>query len=123
MAVQQERRRHRLTRTAFYVHLWGGVILTIALTVIALTGILLNHKRALGLMPDVAHEPTAPPRWRHAFWGALIGHVVAIVIGTYAAMMPPEEWAASDHVRGAIAFWSFLLLPLVGAVFGSLRKD
>lgn len=60
MAVQRERRRHRLTRTAFYVHLWGGVILTIALTVIAVTGILLNHKRALGLMPDVAHEPTAP---------------------------------------------------------------
>lgn len=25
-----------------------------------MTGILLNHKRALGLMPDVAHEPTAP---------------------------------------------------------------
>jgi len=24
------------------------------------TGILLNHKRGLGLMPDVPHEPTAP---------------------------------------------------------------
>jgi uncharacterized iron-regulated membrane protein len=55
-----ERRRHRLTRSAFYVHLWTGVILTIALTIIAVTGILLNHKRGLGLMPDVAHEPTAP---------------------------------------------------------------
>lgn len=64
-----------------------------------------------------------PPRWRHAFWGGLVGHVVAIAIGTYAAMMPPEEWAATDHVRGAIAFWSFLLLPLVGAVLGSIRKD
>ncbi len=30
------------------------------LIVIAVTGVLLNHKRALGLMPDVAHEPSAP---------------------------------------------------------------
>ena len=56
----RERRRHSLTRSAFYVHLWAGVILTIALTAIAITGILLNHKRGLGLMPDVAHEPSAP---------------------------------------------------------------
>lgn len=59
-APPKERRRHRLTRTAFYVHLWGGVILTIALTAISVTGILLNHKRGLGLMPDVDHAPTAP---------------------------------------------------------------
>ena len=53
------RRRHQLTRTAFYVHLWLGVIFTVVLTAISITGILLNHKRGLGLMPDVAHEPTA----------------------------------------------------------------
>jgi hypothetical protein len=35
------------------------VIFTIALLVIAITGVLLNHKRSLGLMPDVPHEPTA----------------------------------------------------------------
>jgi len=55
-----ERRRHPLTRSAFYVHLWAGVILTIALTAISITGILLNHKRGLGLMPDVDHRPTGP---------------------------------------------------------------
>jgi uncharacterized iron-regulated membrane protein len=55
-----ERRRHPLTRAAFYAHLWLGVMFTIALTAISVTGILLNHKRALGLMPDVPHEPTAP---------------------------------------------------------------
>jgi uncharacterized iron-regulated membrane protein len=55
---QIERRRHTLTRGAFYAHLWLGVIFTVILTAISITGILLNHKRGLGLMPDVAHEPT-----------------------------------------------------------------
>ena len=44
----------------FYAHLWVGVILTALLLVLSITGVLLNHKRGLGLMPDVAHAPTAP---------------------------------------------------------------
>ncbi|MCY7379315.1 MAG: PepSY domain-containing protein [Gemmatimonadaceae bacterium] len=52
--------RRRASRIAFYAHLWLGVIFTAALLVISATGILLNHKRGLGLMPDVAHEPSAP---------------------------------------------------------------
>lgn len=52
-------RGRRLNRVAFYVHLWLGVLSTISLIAIAITGILLNHKRGLGLMPDVPHEPTA----------------------------------------------------------------
>jgi hypothetical protein len=48
------------SRVAFYAHLWLGVLFTVVLTVIAITGILLNHKRTLGLMPDVANEPAAP---------------------------------------------------------------
>ena len=47
-----------MTRAAFYIHLWLGVIATVALISISVTGILLNHKRGLGLMPDVPHEPT-----------------------------------------------------------------
>lgn len=47
-----------MSRIAFYVHLWLGVLSTVALIAIAITGILLNHKRGLGLMPDVPHEPT-----------------------------------------------------------------
>ena len=50
----------RFTRAAFYIHLWLGVIVTVALVSISITGILLNHKRGLGLMPEVDHEPTAP---------------------------------------------------------------
>lgn len=52
-------RRKGLSRTAFYVHLWLGVISTVALIAISITGILLNHKRGLGLMPEVEHAPTA----------------------------------------------------------------
>lgn len=44
-------------RIAFYTHLWLGVISTVALIAISVTGILLNHKRGLGLMPDVPHQP------------------------------------------------------------------
>jgi len=48
------------TRASFYAHLWLGVLFTVVLAVISLTGVALNHKRGLGLMPDVGHEPTAP---------------------------------------------------------------
>lgn len=52
-------RRRAISRAAFWLHLWLGVVTTLALLVISITGILLNHKRGLGLMPDVPHEPTA----------------------------------------------------------------
>ena len=53
-------RAHLVQRAMFYAHLWVGVLFTVVLLVVAVTGILLNHKRELGLMPDVSHEPTAP---------------------------------------------------------------
>ena len=55
-----DRRKHKLTRGAFYAHLWLGVVFTVILTAISITGILLNHKRGAGLMPDVPHSPTGP---------------------------------------------------------------
>jgi uncharacterized iron-regulated membrane protein len=45
------------SRAMFYSHLWFGVLMTVVLLVIGITGIVLNHKRELGIMPDVAHEP------------------------------------------------------------------
>ena len=51
-------RRRKFSRLAFYVHLWLGVLSTVALIAISVTGILLNHKRGLGLQPDVPHEPS-----------------------------------------------------------------
>jgi hypothetical protein len=48
-----------VNRAAFYAHLWIGVIFTFALLSISITGIILNHKRGLGLMPDVPNTSTA----------------------------------------------------------------
>lgn len=41
-----------IARTMFYLHLWVGVPVTGLLLVISVTGMLLNHKKPLGLMPD-----------------------------------------------------------------------
>jgi hypothetical protein len=56
------------------------------------------------------------PRWRRGFWGALIGHVTALVVASIAGMTPPEEWASTDMMRGLLAYWSFVLFPAVGAL-------
>ena len=40
----------------FYAHLWGGVLLTVLLLVVAVTGVVLNHKRAIGIMPETDHS-------------------------------------------------------------------
>ncbi|HEU4628298.1 MAG TPA: PepSY-associated TM helix domain-containing protein [Gemmatimonadaceae bacterium] len=50
----------RLQRAMFYAHLWLGVLFTVVLLVVGVTGILLNHKRGLGLMPDVTNPSPAP---------------------------------------------------------------
>ncbi len=43
----------RTTARAFYwTHLWVGVVATLLTVLLAVTGIALNHKRGLGLMPD-----------------------------------------------------------------------
>jgi uncharacterized iron-regulated membrane protein len=42
----------------FHAHLWLGIATTGIVLVVCLTGILLNHKRPLGLMP---HVPNASP--------------------------------------------------------------
>lgn len=42
----------------FHSHLWLGVLFTAILLIVSITGVLLNHKRGLGLMPDVEHTPS-----------------------------------------------------------------
>lgn len=44
----------------FYSHLWLGIATTGIVLIICITGILLNHKRPLGLMPDVPNESPGP---------------------------------------------------------------
>jgi hypothetical protein len=45
------------SRWTFYLHLWLGILATGVILLVSVTGILLNHKRPLGLMPDVSHTP------------------------------------------------------------------
>jgi len=52
--------RRVLAKWMFHVHLWLGVTTGALLLVVSVTGVLLNHKRGLGLMPEVDHTPTAP---------------------------------------------------------------
>lgn len=52
--------RRTLARWSFHVHLWVGVTTGVLFIVVGVSGILLNHKRGLGLMPEVEHAPTAP---------------------------------------------------------------
>ena len=61
-----------------------------------------------------------PPRWRGAFWGAVIAHIVAVPIALVAAMFPAAEWDQTNAVRGMFGFWLLLLAPLIGAGIGSL---
>lgn len=51
----------RTTARAFYwSHLWVGVVVTLATLLLAVTGILLNHKQTLGLMPETDNDRPAP---------------------------------------------------------------
>ena len=75
----------RWARWMFYAHLWLGVVATAILLLIGVTGILLNHKRGLGLMPDVANQPSG------AFDTAL---PLAALASAAAAAVPAEVAAA-----------------------------
>ena len=60
-------------------------------------------------------------RWHAAFWGGIAGHLLALIVGSVAAMTPAEQWAPADVWRGALGLWSFLVLPTIGAAIGVVR--
>lgn len=88
--------RRRVSRISFYLHLWLGVIVTVALVGISVTGILLNHKRGLGLMPDVPHEPTAP--FEHAIPLERLAHAALLAVPEAAR----GDWKPGDAVDVAL---------------------
>jgi hypothetical protein len=53
-------RTRTTARWMFHGHLWLGVVTTALVLVISITGVLLNHKRTLDLMPDVPNSASAP---------------------------------------------------------------
>lgn len=61
------------------------------------------------------------PRGRSAFWGAVVGHCVALVLAVVLGMIPPEAWTAEETWRGFFGLWSLLVFPVVGAVFSLVR--
>lgn len=75
----------RVARWMFRGHLWLGILATGMLVVMAVTGVLLNHKRALGLMPDVPNQAEGP------LAGAL---PLAALAEAAEAAVPPETAAA-----------------------------
>lgn len=62
--MTRKRVRSKATRTMarwmFHAHLWLGVLVTVGVLQLCITGILLNHKRALGLIPDVDNPAAGP---------------------------------------------------------------
>lgn len=72
------------------------MIFTIALIVVAVTGILLNHKRALGLMPDVPHAPTAP------FVASLALDSLAVIALGAVGGSSAVQGSAADPARAAV---------------------
>lgn len=76
-------------RWMFHAHLWLGIATTGIVLVICLTGILLNHKRPLGLMPDV---PNPSP-------GALSASLPVAELAARAERAVPAEVAAAGIDR------------------------
>ena len=60
------------------------------------------------------------PRGRTMFWGAVIGHCIAIVLAVVLGMIPPEAWTADEPGRGFAGFGSLVVLPLAGALIGAV---
>jgi hypothetical protein len=76
-------------RWMFYAHLWLGIVTTGIVLILCVTGVLLNHKRPLGLMPDVPND--AP--------GALSASLPVAELATRAERAVRAEVAASGIDR------------------------
>lgn len=86
----------------------GPVVMLLGLFAVPLALLWLGHR---------LRRRTA--RQRGAFWGALMGHIAAVVLATVAAMVPPQAWGPDDLVRGLASYAALLVLPLIGGAVGA----
>lgn len=61
-----------------------------------------------------------PPRYRAAFWGAIVGHCVAGLLAVTLGMIPPEAWTEGETIRGFFGLWALFVLPVAGGITGAL---
>lgn len=59
-------------------------------------------------------------RSRRAFWGAVIGHIIAGTVALVWGMIPPESWTEDERARGFFGLWAMLLFPVLGGIGGAL---
>ena len=59
-------------------------------------------------------------RTKGAFWGGVIGHTVAALVATLAAMYEPALWSEDDVLRGVLGYWMMLLAGAAGIGVGAL---
>lgn len=63
-----------------------------------------------------------PARHRAVFWGMLWGYIAASIVAMTAGMMTPVMWGDDDTMRGLLGFWSLVILPVLGAAIGAVRR-
>ncbi len=61
-------------------------------------------------------------RARAIFWGAVIGHSVATLLASVAAIWPPRAPGPDDAARGAIILWTLFGGGVAGALIALVRR-
>jgi hypothetical protein len=80
-----------------------------------LAGLFLPPLVALALGHRIARRP---PRTRTLFWGVVIGHTLAALLATVAALYAPVRWDEANLWRGLLGFWSMPIGGALGAAAG-----
>lgn len=93
----------------------GTVALLVGLFVVPVVLLVLGHRLR-----------RRTPTQRRAFWGALVGYLVAALAAMWVGMVPAAEWSSNDTMRGLLGFGGLLAGPLIGAaaaIVGKRRTD
>ena len=83
-----------------------------------LLGLFLVPVAALALGHRLAKRPA---RQRALFWGIVVGHTLAALVASVAALYLPVRWSEADLVRGLLGFWAMPIGGAIGAAVGWVR--